>query len=79
MQTLTKIFIPVALPSHRSDHLLLHGKLGPVPLPARIHDLTHQLVLPVSIMPRDRANVQLGARMPGALLGAAPRSSSTPS
>ena len=40
MQTLTKIFIPVALPGiDRRDHLRLHRELGAVPLSARFHDL----------------------------------------
>ncbi len=39
-QTLTRIFIPVALPGHdRRDHLRLHGVLGAVPLSAGVHDL----------------------------------------
>ena len=39
-QTLTKIFIPVALPgSDRRDHLRLHRELGAVPLSARVHHL----------------------------------------
>ena len=39
-QTLTRIFIPVALPRHhRRDHLRLHGLVGAVPLSAGVHDL----------------------------------------
>ncbi len=39
-QTLTRIFIPVALPGHhRRDHLRLHGLVGAIPLSAGVHDL----------------------------------------
>ena len=75
MQTLTKIFIPVALPGIIAATIFAFTvSLGAVPLSAGLHHLADQLVLPVGIITTlIKGDVfNWGQIMTGALLGAAP-------
>jgi multiple sugar transport system permease protein len=73
-QTLTRSSSRWRCPGSSRDHLRLHGRLGSVPLPARLHDLAGparaERRIATTLIKADVFN--WGMIMAGALLGAAP-------